>query len=109
MNADAENVGAHLLSQGSPASALLARARQLEMIQSMIRDWAQAPLASALRIANERGGVVVLHVDSAAALTQLRFRQQELLQLLRQRLDSPSLQLEIQLRPASQIGRSARV
>lgn len=79
------------------------------MIQSMIRDWAKAPLASALRIANERDGVVVLHVDSAAALTQLRFRQQELIQLLRQRLDSPSLHLEIQLRPASRFNRSGRV
>lgn len=109
MHADAENVGAHLISPDSPVAALLARARHLEAIQKIVRDWAPSPLDRALRIANLRDGSVVLVVDSAPALTQLRFRQQELIELLRQRLNSPSLQVEIQMQPVSPSGQTNRV
>lgn len=101
MHAENNRLGAHLVHPDSPVHGLLRQASRLEAIQKMLRDWAREPLASSLHIANEREGVVVVYVDSAAAHTQLRYRQQEMLQLLRDRLDNPSLSLEIKMRPAS--------
>lgn len=102
MHADDDRLGAHLVHPDSPVQDLLRQASRLEGIQKMLRDWAREPLASSLRIANEREGVVVVYVDSAAAHTQLRYRQQEMLQLLRDGLGNPSLSLQIKMRPASQ-------
>ena len=102
MHADDNRLGAHLVHPDSPVQGLLRQAGRLEGIQKMLRDWAREPLASSLRIANEREGVVVVYIDSAAALTQLRYRQQEMLQVLRDGLGKPTLTLEIKLRPASQ-------
>lgn len=102
MHAEDKPLGAHLIHPNSPVQGLLRQASRLEGIQKMLRDWVREPLASSLRIANEREGVIVVFVDSAAAHTQLRYRQQEMLQVLREGLQKPSLQLEIKMRPASQ-------
>ncbi len=102
MHAEDDRLGAHLIHPDSPVQGLLTQARRLEAIQKRLRDWAREPLASSLRIANEREGTVVIYVDSAAAHTQLRYRRQEMLQFLRDGLDNPSLNLEIKMRPASQ-------
>ncbi len=104
MHADAKNVGAHLDHPDSPVHELLQRARRLEETQQVLREWAREPLSRSLRIANERDGVMVVYADSAAAFTQLRYRQQELLQVLREQLGSPSLKLEIKMRLAAQNG-----
>lgn len=104
MHADAKNVGAHLDNPESPVRALLDRARGLGTIQQLIRDWAGEPLAQSLRIANDREGVVVVYADSAAAFTELRYRQQELVQLLKARPGSSTVTLEIKMRPAAQSG-----
>lgn len=109
MHADAKTVGAHLDQPGSPVQTLLHRAQHLGDIQQLLRDWAHEPLAHSLRIANERDGVVVVYADSAAAYTQVRYRQQELLNLLRQRLGPAYQKVEIKMRPAAQNGGSTRV
>lgn len=102
MHAEDDRLGAHLVHPDSPVQGLLKRASRLENIQKMLRDWAREPLAGSLRVANEREGVVVVYVASATAHTQLRYRQQEMLELLRSGLGNPSLKLEIKMRPASQ-------
>lgn len=106
MHADAKNVGAHLDKPGSPVHRLLHQARRFgeiqQILRQILRDWTLEPLARSLRIANERDGVVVVYVDSAAAFTQLRYRQQDLIQAMRDRLNSNSLMLEIKMRPAAQ-------
>lgn len=102
MQTDDDRLGAHLMRLDSPVSRLFRQANRLEHIQGMVRDWAQAPLADSLEVANERNDVVVIHAASAAAHTQLHFRRQELLDLLRLRLDQPGLRLETRVRPRAQ-------
>ena len=102
MHADDDRLGAHLLLPDSPVQRLLRQAGRLTVIQGMIRDWAREPLAASLSVANERDDVIVIHVASAAAHTQLRYRSEELLQFLRQQLEKPALCLEFKVRPTAQ-------
>ena len=97
---DAVGIGACLNDPGSSVHHLLARARRLAEIQAAIRGWAGEPLASSLTIANERDGVLVVYAASAAALTQVRYKQQELIQFLRERLVSTAIKLEVKINPA---------
>lgn len=101
MHPDAKNVGAHLVNPDSPLHALFDRARGLTVIQQFVRQWAGEPLGRSLRVANERDGMVVVYADSAAAYTQLRYRQQELLQVLQSRLGNALLKLEIKMKPTA--------
>jgi len=98
---DALGIGACLNDPGSSVHHLMARASRLAEIQTAIRDWAGEPLASSLTIANERDGVLVVYAASAAALTQVRYKQQELIQFLRERLVSASTKLEVKISPAA--------
>jgi len=82
---EARGIGACLNDPSFPASRILERARMLADFQSALREWAGAPLAASLRIANERDGTLVVFADSASAATVLRYRQQELVQFLRRR------------------------
>ncbi|HET7797160.1 DciA family protein [Nevskia sp.] len=107
MHADDDHVGAHLSLPGSPVQALLRQANRLESIQRMIRDWAREPLANSLRVAHERDQTLVIYADSAAAFTQIRYRQPELQQFLSVRLENPALKLDIKMRPAAQMGGSS--
>ncbi len=106
MHADAENVGAHLDNPDSPAHELLRRAQRLGEIQrilrEILRDWSLEPLAHSLRTANERDGVLIVYADSAAALTQVRYRRQDLLKALQERLAPAPEKLEIKMRPSAQ-------
>jgi len=83
---------------------LLARAGQLAELQSAIRDWAGEPLASSLIVANERGGTLVIYAASAAALTQVRYKQQELIHFLRQSLGMASTKIEVKINPSAKAG-----
>jgi hypothetical protein len=94
---DAVGVGACLSDPGSSVQRLLARAGRLEEIQSAIHAWAGEPLASSLKIANERDGTLVVYATSAAALTQVRYKQQELIQFLRQRLGLALKKVEVKV------------
>jgi len=101
---DAIGIGACLNDPGSSVHHLLARAGRLAKIQTAIREWAGEPLASSLTIANERNGVLVVYAASAAALTQVRYKQQELIQFLRERLSLTSTKLEVKINPTARGG-----
>jgi hypothetical protein len=101
---DARDIGACLSDPGSSLHKLLARAAQLTEIQTVVRDWAGEPLASSLTVANERDGTLVIYAASAAALTQVRYKQQELIQFLHQRLGLASKKLEVKINPAAPSG-----
>ena len=101
MQADDGRLGTHLLHPDSPVQRLFRQANRLERIQGMVRDWALEPLASSLQVANEREDLVVIHAASAAAHTQLHYRRQDLLDLLRSRLGKPDLRLETRVRPGA--------
>jgi hypothetical protein len=101
---DAVGIGSFLNDSGSALQPLLARAGRLAEIQTAIRDWAGEPLASSLTIANERDGILVVYAASAAALLQVRFKQQELIQFLHERLGLASTKLEVKINPAARDG-----
>lgn len=101
---DAKGIGAYLGDPGSSLHKLMARATQLTEVQALIRDWAGEPLASSLSVANERDGTLVVYAASAAALTQVRYKQQELIQFLRQRLGLTSTKIEVKINPAASSG-----
>lgn len=101
---EAVGIGACLNDPGSSVQHLLARAGRLAAIQAAIRDWAGEPLASSLTIANERDGVLVVYAASAAALTQLRYKQQELIQFLREHHALAPTKLEVKINPATRGG-----
>ena len=101
---DAKGIGACLDEPGSSVHSVLARARQLAEIQSALRDWAGEPLASSLTIANERDGTLIIYAASAAALTQVRYKQQELIHFLRQRLGLASTKVEVKINPPARSG-----
>jgi hypothetical protein len=98
---DAIDIGAHLSGPGSSLHTLFARAGQLAAIQAALAEWAGEPLASSLNIANERDGILVIYATSAAALTQVRFKQQELIHFLRQRLALSITKLEAKINPTA--------
>jgi hypothetical protein len=82
----------------------MARASHLAELQSAIRDWAGEPLASSLIIANERDGTLIVYAASAAALTQVRYKQQELIHFLHQRLGSAPTKIEVKISPSATNG-----
>jgi hypothetical protein len=97
---EARTLGACLNDAGSAARSLLARADRLLQIESALREWAEdARLARSLRIANERGGRLLVYADSAAAATTLRYRRQELIQFLRQKLGLNATAIDVKIRP----------
>ena len=96
---EARELGAFLEKPGSSTRTLLARAQRLADIESAMREWAGKPLALSLSIANLREGTLVIYTTSAAALTQVRYRQQELIQFLRERLGLDLHKLEIKNTP----------
>lgn len=99
---DAKGIGACL--NDSALQNVLARAKHLAEIQTAIHEWAGEPLASSLTIANERGGILVIYADSAAALTQLRYKQQELIHFLQHRLGLAFTKLDVKTNPAARSG-----
>ncbi|MBL6750147.1 MAG: DUF721 domain-containing protein [Nevskia sp.] len=102
-------VGECLRAPGSPARKLWAQLDRLAQIQTAIRDWAGDPLARSLSVANFRDGLLFLNTDSAAALTQVRYRQQELLQFLQNRLGVDAVRLEVKVNPSARSGRPGTI
>lgn len=101
---DAQGIGAYLGNADSSLHKLMTRVAQLTEIQTLIRDWAGEPLASSLSVANERDGTLIIYAASAAALTQVRYKQQELIQFLHQRLDLTSKNIEVKISPTARSG-----
>ena len=98
---EARELGAFLEKPGSSTRTLLARARRLAEIETALREWAGKPLALSLSVANMRDGTLVIYTTSAAALTHIRYRQQELIQFLHGRFGLDLHKLEIKNTPAA--------
>jgi hypothetical protein len=71
-----------LLRSNSAASGLFDQIRHLALADHRLREVLGAPFNDRVRLANIREDTAVIHVDSASTLTLLRFRYQELLQIL---------------------------
>jgi hypothetical protein len=97
---DAQSVGACFGDLKSPIGKLFSRARRLAELESAVRSWAGEPLARSLRVANERDGILVIYATSAAALTQVHYRQKELLQ----RLGTSIRKIEAKVLPTAPCG-----
>ncbi|MBI2384223.1 MAG: DUF721 domain-containing protein [Gammaproteobacteria bacterium] len=65
-----------------------------------LREWLAEPWSSAVRVANVRGDTLVIFCSNAAALTRLRYRQAELLSLVRLRHGLACTRLEAKVKPA---------
>lgn len=96
-----KNIGACLNDAAFPTRGLWAHAGRLTQIQSALHEWAGEPLAHSLSVANERDGLLIVYAESAAALTQVRYRQQELIQFLLQRVNLRAIKLEVKIRPSA--------
>jgi len=99
MRSTSRTLAEHLLLHSSPLSKLLGQARQLAAADQVLRQTLGPPLGNHIRLANLRDGLAILHADSAATLTLLRFRQQELLQILQSRAGVECCRLEFGIDP----------
>jgi len=106
MSAEARPLGAFLSDPHSPAARILQRALTLSDHQLTLEHWASSMPATApfptgsVQIANVRDGVVVIYTANAAVLTALRYRQNELLNVLRHACGNASLQIELKVKPS---------
>ncbi|WP_406665950.1 DUF721 domain-containing protein [Gallaecimonas sp. GXIMD1310] len=89
-----------LMQQSLSGLASLSRkARQLAALQQHLEKVLPAPLSGHCRVANLRGGILVLETGSAAWLSQLRLQRTLLLSQMRQML--PSLtSIDLRINPA---------
>lgn len=99
LDSDAKLLGACLATPGSAIAALLARAEQIENCQRVLREWLRANFCGAARVVNFRDGVLIVHAESAAMCTALRFRSNECLAFLNRRLATGCSQISIKVRP----------
>ncbi len=109
---EAKSVGAILDGARSRVRTLLDEAQRLETIQSGLNDWAArhartsagspaTPTDSPLRIVAERDETLVIYGNSAAALTALRYRQDDLLRYLRERFSITASKIVTKVEPTS--------
>lgn len=104
MSGDTPSLSDALERRQSGVQNLLERASHLTAIQRVLRECLNEPWADALRVANLRGPLLVLHADHASAATALRLRQDELIRLLNQRMGLRLNQIELKVRPPPQLG-----
>jgi hypothetical protein len=82
MRSKTPTLAEHLLLQRNPVSGLLGHASRLAAADLVLRQAFDTSLAPRFRLANLRDGVAVIHADSGATSSLLRFRQQELMDIL---------------------------
>lgn len=87
------------LQQWLDNSSPLQRARQLALINRSLDRWCDEPWVRQLRIANLRGGTLVVYSSSAAALVPLRHRRQAFLEWLNQQFQLGCTELDVRVRP----------
>lgn len=79
---------------------VLNRARYIEDLNRQLRQWSDEPWLAQIRIANIRDETVVVFSSSAAALVQLRYRKQSLLDWLNARTGLECARIDARVRPA---------
>lgn len=98
-NADLAPLHGRLLQQPGEIESLLQRVRRVEALDRAMRQWTNESWLAAIRVANLRGETLVVFSDSAASLTTLRYRREDLLAYLRERHGIPVNRLEARVRP----------
>ncbi len=88
-------LGAILGGESGSLARLHRRSEALLSLDRRLRDLLPHPLSEHCRVANVRGGLLVVHVDSAAWATQLRFLASQLAPALLER-DDARLQVKVQ-------------
>lgn len=108
---EAKSIGAILGGDRSRVRTLLDEAQRLETLQSGLNDWtarharmpagcAEVPTGISLRVVAERDATLVIYGNSAAALTAIRYRQDELLSYLRERFSITASKIVTKIVPS---------
>lgn len=99
-SAPAETIGQLIRERTVTVRALLERADWLHGIEATLHTGFDAPWAAGLRVANIRGGTLVLYADNAAAALRARLSTQNILKLVNQHHELRCAAVEIKTRPA---------
>ncbi|SHH22401.1 hypothetical protein SAMN04488068_2951 [Hydrocarboniphaga daqingensis] len=99
MQDDARPLLTQLRAQASPLRDLIGHAERIAALDVALRRWTSEPWFQSIRLANIRGDTAVLFATNAAALVPLRYRQQALLDYMREQLRLPCTKLETKVRP----------
>lgn len=99
MSAELTPLHGRLTKEPGDLEPLLQQVRHIQAVQQACRHWSSEPWMQAIRVANVRAGTLVIHADSAAALTALRYRREALLGYLREQYGWPLTRLETRVRP----------
>ncbi|HUP90768.1 MAG TPA: DciA family protein [Solimonas sp.] len=97
---DSQGLPQWLQRQPRSIRDLLDRARYLADLNRDLRQWSDEPWLSQIRLANVRGDTLVVFSSSAAALVQLRYRKQSLLDWLAAQTGLQCTRIESRVRPA---------
>lgn len=101
MTADAKSIGTLLFDPDSQPASLLTQAAAMQKYQQALEEWAAGDGTGALRVVNLRHGTLVIHADNGLALTNLRFRLNNLLTYLRTRgYQCAEIEAKVAPRPA---------
>lgn len=93
-----------LLDQATGLPAVLARAEELLRVQRALREAVQEGWVRQLRVADLRGGVLVLHTDHAAMATRARQQQALLAAALKKATGLDVTRLDIKVKPPLNLG-----
>ncbi len=99
---EARSLGACLDDLRSPLRRVLDRAGELAALQAAVRLWIVqfSPRPPSVEVSLSDDGTLTIYADSAAALTQIRYRQRELLDFLKERGALDSVKLHTKIMPA---------
>lgn len=96
---DGKPIREWLQKQPADLRHLLQRANLIAEINRALPSWSADPWIRQIHVANVREGTLVLHVESAAALVQLRYRQPALLAWVLDRFSLDCSRIEAKVRP----------
>lgn len=78
---------------------MLAHARRLEALDEGLRAFLGAPLQRHCRLANLRDGILVVHADSPAWSTRLRYQERQILAYMRRAAEPTVRRLVVRVKP----------
>lgn len=100
MQAKTRSLAEHLLALKTPLGALLSRVDRLAKADRTLRETLDASLSERFRLANVRDNTAILHADSAATATILRYRQQDILRILQTHAEIECERIKVALDPS---------
>lgn len=96
---DSQALPQWLTRQPRTVRDLMDRAQFLAGLDRLLHQWSDDPWLAQIRLANVRGDTLVLFSSSAAALVQLRYRKQSLLDWLNRQAGLNCTQIDAKVRP----------